>query len=174
MNYLAKVIKIYFASSRRNDFTGANDYYDLWAFDEFHEQEQEEQGQMYGSTMEGSAFVNNLLKVLDGQECRLNSKYSRVFRKKRNVPIFMIANKLPKIMERHGPFRARFFRIRFSTRIQNLEEERVIATLWRCLERRARKSPYAQEKKTPKEVALEYNKTSAIIIAGKELEEENE
>ncbi|CAJ1948676.1 unnamed protein product [Sphenostylis stenocarpa] len=35
----------------------ANDYYDLWAFDEFHEQEQEEQGQMRGSTIEGVPLI---------------------------------------------------------------------------------------------------------------------
>lgn len=165
LHYLAKVLKIYFASSRTNDFAGANDYYDLWTFDEFHERELWQEGQqMGGSTVEGSSFVNNLLKVLDGQECRLDSKYSKVFKKKRNVPIIMIANKLPQIMERHGPFRARFFRIRFSRLIQNLEEERVIATLWGCLVRRAMKSPYARERETPKEVDLAYNNASTLII----------
>lgn len=177
LNYLAKVIKVYFASSRRNDFAGANDYYDLWAFDEFHEQELWQEGQqMGGSTTEGSAFVNNLLKVLDGQECRLDSKYARVFKKKRNVPIIMIANKLPQIMERHGPFRARFFRIRFSTQIQNLEEERVIATLWGCLIRRAIKSPYNNNNggETPTEVDLTYNGANALIITPGEEEGRDE
>lgn len=40
---------------------------------------------------------------------------ARVFKKKRNVPIVMIANRLPKTMRRHGPFRARYFRLRFSS-----------------------------------------------------------
>lgn len=170
MSFLSKVIRIYFASSRRNDFTGANDHYDLWVFDEFHEQEiSEHEGQMKteekrGTTTEGSAFVNNLLKVLDGQECRLDSKYSRVFKKKKNTPIIMIANKLPKVMEHHGPFRARFYRVRFSNQIQNLEEERVIATFWGCLVRRASNSPYAKERQTPNEVTLNYNGSSAFII----------
>lgn len=166
LHFLAKVLKIYFASARRNDFAGANDYYDLWAFDEFHEHSEQSSygGEIVGSTEEGSSFVNNLLKVLDGQECRLDSKYSKVFKKKRNVPIIMVANKLPQIMARHGPFRARFYRIRFSTQIQNLKEERIIATLYGCILRRAIKSPYYQKRVTPEEVTLLYNKTNAIIL----------
>ena len=166
LHFLAKVLKVYFASARRNDFAGANDYYDLWTFDEFHEHSEQSPygGEIVGSTEEGSSFVNNLLKVLDGQECRLDSKYSKVFKKKRNVPIIMIANKLPQIMARHGPFRARFYRIRFSTQIQELKEERVIATLYGCILRRAMKSPYYQKSVTPEEVTLLYNKTNAIIL----------
>lgn len=34
---LSKVLRIYFASSRRNDFIEAHDYYDLWVFDEYHD-----------------------------------------------------------------------------------------------------------------------------------------
>jgi len=84
INLLSKVLRIYFASARRNDFAGANDHYDMWIFDEYHEHSEisEAGGERVGSTMEGSAFVNNLLKVLDGQECRLDSKYSKVFQKK--------------------------------------------------------------------------------------------
>ncbi|KAJ6676031.1 hypothetical protein OIU79_020340, partial [Salix purpurea] len=58
-------------NARRNDFTGANDYYDLWAFDEFHEPN--EDTALIGATVEGTTFANNILKVLDGQECRLDS-----------------------------------------------------------------------------------------------------
>uniref|UniRef100_A0A7N0UNL0 Replication protein n=1 Tax=Kalanchoe fedtschenkoi TaxID=63787 RepID=A0A7N0UNL0_KALFE len=86
MSYLSKVIKVYFASSRKNDFAGANDYYDLWVFDEFHEQEQaEDQTWNKGYTAEGSDSTNNLLKVLDGQECRLDAKYAKIFKKKRKM-----------------------------------------------------------------------------------------
>jgi hypothetical protein len=56
-----------------------------------------------------------ILKVLDGQECRLDSKYS--LKKKRNVPV---ANNLPETMSKHGPFRAR---VRFVTNLAKLEEE---------------------------------------------------
>ncbi|KAK9083552.1 hypothetical protein Scep_030023 [Stephania cephalantha] len=165
INLLSKVLKTYFASARKNDFAGAHDYYDLWAFDEFHEhcEQQAYGGEITGSTAEGTSFVNNLLKVLDGQECRLDSKYAKVLQKKRNVPIIMIANKLPQIMEKHGPFRARFYRIRFSTTIQQLEEERVIATLYGCIVRRALKSPYLL-KNTPEEVSLAYNMMNGILL----------
>jgi len=44
MHYLSKVLKIDFASSRRNDFSGAHDYYDMWIFDEFHEPTSENMG----------------------------------------------------------------------------------------------------------------------------------
>lgn len=48
----------------------------------------------------------------------------------------MIANKLPQGMKGEGPFRERFIRLQFSTHIEDLEEERVIATLWGCVKRR--------------------------------------
>lgn len=36
VSFLSKVLRVYFGSSRRNDFTGADNYYDLWVFDQFH------------------------------------------------------------------------------------------------------------------------------------------
>ena len=76
----------------------------------------------------------------------------------------MIANKLPQIMRQHGPFRARFYRVRFSSNIDNLEEERIIATLYGCIVRRASKSPYYKERITPNEVSLAYNKCVGTFI----------
>lgn len=116
--FLSKVLRIYFASSRRNDFTGAHNYYDLWLFDEFHETER-------GSI--GTSFANTLLKVLDGQECRLDSKYGRGFTKKRNVPTVLVANMIPKwarkwrrfhgsIVEEPGPFQERVMLLFFQDR----------------------------------------------------------
>ena len=94
---LAKALKMYFASSRKNDFSEAHNFYDLWVFDEFHQPE--ENSSLFASTETGSAYANTLLKtllkMLDGQECRLDAKYSRIFTKKANVPIVMIANQLP-------------------------------------------------------------------------------
>jgi len=44
--------------------------------------------------------------------------------------------KLPQIMRQHEPFRARFYKVRFSFNIENLEKERVIATLYGSIVRR--------------------------------------
>ena len=49
----------------------------------------------------------------------MDSKYARIFKRKKSVPIITIAKKLPQIMARHEPFRARFYRIRFSTSIEH-------------------------------------------------------
>lgn len=62
-------------------------------------------------------------------------KDSRVLHKKANVPIVMIANKLQAIMRDQGPFRARYIRM---TNIHDLDEGRIIATLWGCIRRRAK------------------------------------
>jgi len=66
-------------SSRRKDFTGANDHYDLWVIDEFHEPG-DNRG-MFGASEEETTYANTILKILGGQECRLDSKYARIFSK---------------------------------------------------------------------------------------------
>lgn len=88
INFSAKVISIYFASAMKNAFAGAHDFYDMWIWDEFHEFKLSEKNtgenkeQERGSTVEGAASVNIMLKVLDGQKCRLDCKYSKIFLKK--------------------------------------------------------------------------------------------
>lgn len=163
---LAKVIRIYFASARANDFSGANNYYDLWLYDEFHQPDQK--SHLISATQEGTTYANTLLKVLDGQVCRLDSKYQQTFRKHRKVPVIMIANELPGIMEKHGPFRARFIRLPFYTKIQNLEEGRIIATLLGCIDRRIQQSLLAYLNPTPTHLNLEYNDEQAYLLLHKE------
>lgn len=58
------MLRIYFASSRRNDFAGAHDYYDLWVFFEFHEPDTG--STVIGASETGTAYANTLLKILDG------------------------------------------------------------------------------------------------------------
>lgn len=126
---------IYFASSQRNDLSGAHDYYDLWVFDQCHSTNDD--SSIMGAAEAGtSVFNNNLLKILDGQECRVESKDSTLFQKTRNVPIVMIGNQLPNCIKENGPFHARFHRMPFFTNIYDLREERVIATLNGCIRRR--------------------------------------
>lgn len=158
---LSKVLRIDFVSSRRNDFTGADNFYDLWVFDEFHEPEEENP---YGSNPTETAYANTLLKVLDGQECRLDSKYSRVFNKKRNVPIVMIANLLPRKLLREGAFQERFMRLPFSTQIDDIQEERIIATLWGCIRRRLSRNWLLQQLNETPNIPIKYNRTIAKII----------
>lgn len=157
--FLSKVLRIYFASARRNDFTGANNYYDLWLFDEFHEPDEG----VYGAFDSGTPYFNTLLRILDGQECRLDSKYSRVFTKKKNVPIVMIANEMPRSLLKEGPLKERFFRMCFRERILNLKEERVIATLWGCIQRRLQH--FLSEKEMPnKNINLAYNHEEGTLL----------
>lgn len=77
-----------------------------------------------------------MLKVLDGQVCRLDAKYSRLFIKKVNVPVVMIANSIIPMAKEWGPMQERFLRLRFVTCIDRLSEERVVATLAGCIKRR--------------------------------------
>ena len=79
--------------------------------------------------------------VLDGQECRLDAKYGEVLNKTRNVPIVLIANQIPSKMRSFGPMQERVMRLRFNSRIANIDEERLILTLKGCIERRIKKRP---------------------------------
>lgn len=52
---------------------------------------QNEDSRLTGAREEGTAYAKTRLKVLDRQECRLDTKYGKVFTKTKNVPIIMIA-----------------------------------------------------------------------------------
>lgn len=165
LNFIAKVLRVYFASSRINDFAGADNYYDLWVFDEFHEPE-DTTGYTYDRmSTDASAYANTLLKVLDGQECRLDSKYGKIYNKKVNVPVIMVANKLTRRIREKGPMQERFIRMRFITNIQEIQEERIIATLWGCIKRRVCmniQNQDNQEGNTKVDMNIKYN--NAIMV----------
>ena len=64
-----------------------------------------------------------------------------------------------------GPFKAIFFRLRLHNKIRNLEEKRVIAMLWGCMQRRIVGSPYALLERIPdEEVKLDYNECEGIVV----------
>ncbi|WP_353803704.1 hypothetical protein, partial [Acinetobacter baumannii] len=86
-----------------NDFAGADDYYDLWVFDEFHNHERENSMTETIYSENANIFNNTMLRVLDGQECRLDAKYGEVLNKTRNVPIVLIANQIPSKIRSYGP-----------------------------------------------------------------------
>lgn len=157
---LGKVLNIYHAPSRMNDFSGVHDHYDLWVFDEFHIAENDSMEAGLGKAI--IAVTNNtLLKVLDGQSCRLDAKYGRLFHKKNNVAIITITNKPPKSLRTRGPLNERFMRLRFTTRIYKLMEERIIATLWGCIQRRLQQMNVTWEQ--AKSIPIEYNEEEGTI-----------
>ena len=127
-----EVLHIYHASTRKNDFTGAHDDYDIWLFDEFHLVEESGVSSEVGQSLMASSN-NTLLRVLDGQQCRLDSQYGRVFTKHRNVPVITITNNPVRGLREQGPFHERFMRLFFKGRVPELRADRLIATFWGCI-----------------------------------------
>lgn len=160
---LRKALRIYFVGVRMNDFAGADDYYDLWVFDEFqnHERVGAMGEQLYSEN--ANLFNNTMLRVLDGQECRLDAKYGEVLKKTRNVPIVLIANNIPSQIRRYGPMQERVMRLRFSYRIPKIEEDRLILTLKGCILRRIQKEPTHKDNQT-QEIDLQYNQENALLF----------
>ncbi|CAL9208288.1 unnamed protein product (mitochondrion) [Musa hybrid cultivar] len=157
---LTDVLNIYYASSRKNDFSGAHDNYDLWVFDEFHVAEDTKEN-LYTRKDIMAAENNTLLRVLDGQKCRLDSKYGKLFMKKRNVTVITIMNSPPQSIRVNGPFQERFMRLMFGIRIPNLQKERFIATLYGCMLRRLRQKGITWAEAD--QISIQYNEETAHI-----------
>lgn len=157
---LGAVLNIYHASTRKNDFSGAHDHYDLWLFDEFHVAEDDNVGAgMNQATM--AAANNTLLWVLDGQQCRLDAKYGRMLNKKKNVTVVTIMNSPVRSIREKGPFHERFMRLKFKSCIPHLCEERIIATLWGCIQRRLSQKGVQWE--NAKNIPIMYNEERACV-----------
>lgn len=75
----------------------------------------------------------------------------------------MISNNLPASTNGRDqrPFRARYIRIRFSSKKHDLDEARIIATLWGCITRRVRYSPFST---TPNDLTLNYQDCEGYFI----------
>lgn len=131
---LSEVIATYVAGTRMNDFTDAHDFFDLWVLDEFKEPLKDEYKDSF--TEAGQVYFNTLLRVLDGQECKLDAKYQSVFTKRNNVPVICATNELGPELKRDGPLNERFIFTIFNTRIQDIQPERILATLYGCILRR--------------------------------------
>jgi len=58
----------------------------------------------------------------------------RVFLKKRNVPIILMSNQLPFLLKKTGPWAERIAPLHFLSHLKNIVEERLILTLWACIE----------------------------------------
>ena len=126
---------------RKNDFSGANDFYDIWAIDEF-----TDDSEKYES--EQGRNPNTLLVLLDGQEARLDAKYERRLIKKDNLPIVMIGNKLAhQVRKAESPLAKRVIPLRFQTQVSDLDSGRIAATLYRAMCLRAAYYYYAEVEK---------------------------
>lgn len=136
MQILKNALRIYFVGTRMNDFSGADDHYDMWVFDEYTSNEKRDFNGNVQYSEAASAYNRTILRILDGQECRLDAKYNDIFRKTRNIPIILIANEIPRECVAYGPLQERLMRLRFHTRIEHLDEKRIVKTLMGCIRRR--------------------------------------
>lgn len=118
---LSKVLRIYSPPHRKDDFTGVDDNYDLWLFDEFNP------SRLHPTTLNA---------ILDGQPVQLDQKYGMVFKKKRNVPIVIISNYFPNMgIGEHNlyqkAFESRVLHIEFlSSFEEGLSEARLLRTFY--------------------------------------------
>ncbi|TXG46227.1 hypothetical protein EZV62_028258 [Acer yangbiense] len=137
VSFLSKVLRVYFGSSRRNDFTGADNYYDLWVFDQFHKPH------FYGySNSEPSGD-----SVLDyDMTLALRTRFF---------------GSLTDGNARPGPLQERFLRLPFRSNLYELREERVISTLWGCFLRRICRNISLQSGPMSSYIDLDYNASRA-------------
>ena len=134
-------LRIYSVGHRKNDFSGANDFYDIWAIDEFTDDSEKYE-------IEQGRNPNTLLVLLDGQEARLDAKYERRLIKKDNLPIVMIGNKLAhQVRKAESPLAKRVIPLRFQTQVSDLDSGRIAATLYRAMCLRAAYYYYAEVEK---------------------------
>jgi len=153
ISFLKKIgLRVYSVGHRKNDFSGAHDFFDLWVIDEFtDESEKHESAQRINP--------NALLTLLDGQETRLDAKYEKTFVKKANVPIILLGNHLPFIFrEIKSPFAKRVIPLQFQSHAEDLDEARIAATLYAAMCLRA---AYYQEKDKSDPV-LRYNSARVV------------
>lgn len=73
--------------------------------------------------------VDTLNMILDGQKVSLDSKYGRVFEKKRNVPIILLGNTLPYTYNTDS-FNSRVFEVHFFSDCPPIVPGRLAATLY--------------------------------------------
>jgi len=77
---LSKVLRVYSTGHRKNDFSGAKNFYDIWVIDEPTERERRSSSS-YFHQEEAEQEMNKLLTILDGQPSRLDGKYSKSMNK---------------------------------------------------------------------------------------------
>jgi len=138
IHQLAKALRIYNGSSMINDWSGLDEYFNLWCLDEYYEADapegSEKDQRFFFTKQQEEAVTNTLLRLLDGQTTQLNAKYRPVF-EKNNVPIILMGNTARAKIKDHS-LQARLFRLEFKSSHTFLDPDRFIMTLWGCIKRR--------------------------------------
>lgn len=81
----------------------------------------------------------------------------------KRVPVLLLADSIPSPIRRPGPFQNRLIRLPLRNPIEDLSEERLIATFWGCMKRRISALPQkaSQLNQAPE---IRYNQTSVKLI----------
>lgn len=128
---LSKVLYIYNYNVITNDYTYAHDDYDLWLF----VNEIYDLGGGFHFDRDLTSYAKqNLLRVLDGKECRLMAEGGRVFTKRNNIPNVWVSNNYS--LKRIAPLNERFVHLQCESWVSDLRADRLISTLWGCIHRR--------------------------------------
>lgn len=73
---------------------------------------------------------NTMLTLLDGQKCRLDTKYEQTFLKRVNVPIILIGNTLSRsFRDQNNPIAKKIIPLQFDFYHKDLDEGRIIVNL---------------------------------------------
>lgn len=115
------MLRINFSDTSLKSLSEASNQEDLLVIKNFELKIEEE---------EGGTYVNVLCRVLNGEES------FRGFDQARRVPVILLAHSIPKGMREPGPMQSRIIRLPLRKKIEDLSEERLIATFWGCMERR--------------------------------------
>ena len=91
---LSEFCKVYVLPLRKDDFSRASTSVDFWFIDEL-------------TPKRMSPEVLNI--ILDGSSTDLDAKFGHLFEKRKNIPIIMCCNKVPKV---ESPLQTRAFRTR--------------------------------------------------------------
>ena len=71
--------------------------------------------------------LETLNMILDGQQMQLDSKYGRVFEKRKNVGVILLGNSVP-FPYREDSFRSRVFEVHFFSKCDPIDPGRLAAT----------------------------------------------
>ena len=120
---LSSFCRVYRIPARKDDFTKASTDVDFWVIDDL-------------TADRMTPYILN--HVLDGSDIDLDAKYGHMFEKRKNVPVIMACNVLPrfKYEEQLEAFRTRVTEVTFSKQDEELVAPRLAKTLYDQLKSR--------------------------------------